>query len=228
MTAWHTDCFGNPSMLNMNKYSPLLAAAISITALFALAACGTEVIGGGSGGTGANATTSTSSANGGNGGNGNGGSGVAGGNPGSSNAQSMLYSELQSPPNPSGTTVASSGSGGGPDGNTLYISVSNTPEICTDPFAAEDCGNHWRVSFGIPVALQKVGIIPLNDPSIISNSSFSGLADGTGQCPFGGGSFWDGELEITAIDAMHVQGILTNTSTFDFDANGVFDAPRCF
>jgi len=123
--------------------------------------------------------------------------------------------------------VASSSSGGGPDPNTLYIAISNTPEVCAEPYAAEPCGNNYRVSFGIPVALQKVGIIALNDPSIISYYSWSGLADNTGQCPGGGGSFIDGELEITSIDATHVQGILTNTNTFDFDANGVFDAPRC-
>jgi hypothetical protein len=137
----------------------------------------------------------------------------------------MLYSELQSSA-PTGTTVASS-SGGGPDPNTLYIAISNTPEVCADPFEAEPCGNNYRVSIGIPVALQQVGIISLNDPSIISNFSWSGLADSPGQCPGGGGSFIDGELEITAIDGTHVAGILTNTSTFDFDANGAFDAPRC-
>lgn len=211
-------------MQNAQKHSPWLLGAISITALMALAACETQVIGGGSG---ANASTAASSGNGGSGGSGNGGSGVAGGNVGSSNARAMLYSEMQSPPNPTGTTVGSSSGGGGPDGNTLFISISNTPEDCNDPYAAESCGNNYRISIGVPVALQKVGIIALNDPTVISHFSWSGLEDIPGQCPGGGGSFIDGELEITAIDQTHVQGILSNTSTFDFDANGVFDAPRC-
>jgi len=219
------DCSGAPIMRTANKISAWLVGAISITAFFTLAACGTHVVGGGSGGSGANSTTS--SANGGSGGNGTGGSGAAGGNPGSSDAISMLYSELQSPDPAGGTTAASTGSAGGPDGNTLYIAISNTPEVCAELYAAEPCGNHYRVGLGIPVALQKVGIIALNDPSIISYYSWSGLADNTGQCPGGGGSFIDGELEITDIDSTHVQGILTNTDTFDFDANGVFDAPRC-
>lgn len=215
-------------MLNV-KNSPWLISAISIIACFTLAACGAQVIdGGSSGGNGGNATTASSSGSGGgggSGGNGNGGGGTAGGSPGGSNAIAMLYGELQSS-NPSGTTVASS-SGGGPDANMLYIAISNTPENCNDPFEAEPCGDNYRVAIGIPVDLQKVGIIPLNDPTIISNFSWSGAADATGQCAGGGGSFFDGELEITAIDGGHVAGILTNTSTFDFDANGAFDAPRC-
>ena len=206
------------------KHSSLVLGAISITALLALAACETQVVGGGSGG---NAAASTSGGIGGSGGNGNGGSGSAGANPGSSNAIAMLYSEMQSPPNPTGTTVAASSGGGGPDPNTLFIQLSNTPENCNDPYAAEACGNHYRVSIGIPVALQKVGIIALNDMTVISYASYSGLEDLPGQCPGGGGSFIDGELEITAIDSTHVQGILTNTWALDFDANGVFDAPRC-
>lgn len=206
------------------QHSSSLLVAISATALLTLTACGTEVIGGGSGG---NATAASSGATGGSGGNGNGGAGTAGGNPGSSNAIAMLYSEMQSPPNPTGTTVAASSGGGGPDPNTLFIQLSDTPESCNDPYAAEPCGNHYRISIGIPVALQQLGIIALNDPTLISSFSWSGLEDAPGQCPGGGGSFFDGELEITAIDQTHVQGILTNTSTFDFNANGVFDAPRC-
>lgn len=212
-------------MQKAQAHSSWLVVTIAIASFFSLAACEAQVIGGGTGGRGGNAATA-SNGSGGAGGNGQGGSGTAGGNPGSSNAISMLYSELKSS-NPSGGTTVASSSGGGPDPNTLYIAISNTPEVCNDPFAAEVCGNHYRVSFGIPVALQKVGTIPLNDPTIISNSSFAGAVDGMGQCPFGGGSFWNGELQITAIDATHVAGILTNTDTFDFDANGVFDAPRC-
>ncbi len=224
MAQWHKDCCINSFMQNAQKHSPWLLAAISMTALLSLAACGTEVIGGGSG---ANGTTSASGASGGSGGNGNGGSGTAGGNVGSSNAIAMLYSEMESPPNPTGTTVGSTSGGGGPDPNTLFISISDTPEICTEPYAAEPCGDNYRISIGIPVALQKVGIISLNDPTLISSFSWSGLENSPGACPGGGGSFYDGELEITAIDQTHVQGILTNTSTFDFDANGVFDALRC-
>jgi hypothetical protein len=218
-------------MFNAKKNSPWLVSVISVAVFFTLAACGTQVIdGGGSGGSGGNATTVSSSGSAGNGGagsggNGNGGGGTAGGNPGTSNAISMLYGDL---PNsaPSGTTVASS-SGGGPDPNWLYIAISSTLESCTDPFAAEPCGDNYRVSLGIPPALQQVGTIALNDPSLISYFSWSGPEDGPGQCPGGGGSFIEGELEITAIDNTHVAGILTNTSTFDFDANGAFDAPRC-
>jgi hypothetical protein len=209
-------------MKTQNRQFSFVFGALFLSSIVALTACGADVVGGGGGGSGGMGTTSTAST-GGNGG-GNGGGGVAGGNPGGPNAIAMLYSELSSGPNPAGTTTAA---GGGPDPNTLYIAISNTPEICADPFVAEECGEHFRVSFGIPVALQKVGVIQLNDPTIIANSSYSGMADASGQCPFGGGSFWDGTLEITAIDGNHVAGILSNTSTFDFDANGPFDAARC-
>lgn len=219
-------------MYQSNK-SPWLFGATSIAACFVLAACGSTVVGGGSGGSGANNTTTVASSSngsgmGGQGGNGgNGGSGTAGGNPGSSNAISMLYSELNAPSPAGGTTVGSTSGGGGPDPNTLYIAISDTPQNCNDPYAAQPCGNHYKVMLGIPPALQQVGIIPLNDPTIISNFSWAGIEDQPGVCPGGGGSFWEGELEITEIDGAHVSGILTNTSTFDFDANGPFDAPRC-
>lgn len=204
----------------------------SIAACFAMTACGSTVVGGGSGGTGGNggnatttvASSGTASGMGGQGG--NGGSGTAGGNPGSSDAISMLYSELNSP-NPAGGTTVTSTSGGGPDPDTLYIGISDTPQSCNDPYAAEPCGNHYKIMLGIPTALQHVGIIPLNDPTIISSFSWAGVEDQPGVCPGGGGSFWDGELEITEIDNAHVAGVLTNTTTFDFDANGAFDAPRC-
>lgn len=210
--------------MNLAKnHETTLLGIFSLATLLTLSACGSQVSGGGTGGSGGHGTTSTAASSG-SGGNNVGGGGSAGGSPGGANAIAMLYGELQNP-NPTGTTTSSGG--GGPDPNTLYIAISDTPEICSDPFQAEPCGNHYRVALGIPVALQKVGIIPLNDPSIIANFSWAGPADATGQCPGGGGSFFDGELEITAIDALHVEGILTNTSTFDFDANGAFTAARC-
>lgn len=203
----------------------------SIAVCFAMTACGSTVVGGGSGGAGGNTTTTVASSTGNGSGmggqGGNGGSGTAGGNPGSSNAISMLYSELTPPDPAGGTTVGSTSGGGGPDPNTLYIAISDTIQNCNDPYAAEPCGNHYRVMLGIPPALQQVGIIALNDPTIFSHFSWAGVEDQPGTCAGGGGSFWDGELEITEIDATHVAGILTNTATFDFDANGPFDAPRC-
>ena len=209
---------GRGTMTMQNRQFTFVFGALFLSSLFGLGACGADVVGGGDGGSGGMGTTSTASTG------GNGGGGVAGGNPGGPNAIAMLYSELSSGPNPTGTSTAT---GGGPDPSTLYIAISNTPEVCADPYAAEPCGDHYRVSFGIPVALQKVGVIALNDPSIIAYASVTGTLDASGQCSGGGGSFWDGTLEITAIDGNHVAGILSNTSTFDFNANGPFDAARC-
>lgn len=208
--------------MNTTKIRSSLSLVILLGATIAsLAACGTEVVGGGGQGGGGQGGSTASAGDG-----GNGGGGVGGANAGTPNAIAMLYSELSSP-NATGTTVASSGTGGGPGPDTLYIAVASDGQLCNDPFKAEPCGDQWRVSFGIPVELQKVGVISLSDPSIISNFSMSGPIDPSGICSGGGGSFLDGTLEITAIDGNHVAGVLSNTPTFDFDANGAFDAVRC-
>jgi hypothetical protein len=52
--------------------------------------------------------------------------------------------------------------------------------------------------------------------------------DGSPDCGGGFGSFWDGVVEITSIDATGVSGTFIGTSTLDFDANGDFSAVRCF
>lgn len=220
----------NPRPMKIKNDSMVfLLGSLSLTALVALTACEAQVVGGGgggnggSGGSGGNAVSSTAATT--SGGGNVGGGGTAGGSFGS-NAMAMLYSEAQDPnPNPTGTTV--SAGGGGPDPNSLLITISNTPENCNDPYEVEPCGDHYRIFITIPVALQKVGIIPLNDPTIISSFSWSGPAEASGSCAGGGGSFFDGELEITAIDGAHVEGILSNTSSFDFNADGPFNAPRC-
>jgi len=182
-------------------------------ALFSFAACGATVVEGGDG-------TDSDSAS------------IKGGNgPNKKHmAMAMLYSELpdSSGGDEGGTTSGSSGGGEpGIDPNTIYIFLSSQGMLCGDPHATLECGNQWRVNIAIPPELQHVGTIPLSTPGLISYATSTGSDYGDGTCSWGGGSFWDGTLEITAIDDTHVTGILADTQAWDFDADGAFDAPRC-
>jgi hypothetical protein len=177
---------------------------------------------GGNGGAGTSTSTST-------GGAGTGGSGagmassVSTGGSGSANAIAMLQSEVPEPGAGGGTSGSSGGGGPGPDPNALHIYVGDVPIDCAAPYEL-DCGNHWTVSFILPPALQQPGTYSLE---ALNATSFVTL-DGSPECGGGGGSFWDGQVQITSIDATGVSGTFIGTSTFDFDANGDFSAVRCF
>ncbi|UQA63000.1 hypothetical protein [Polyangium aurulentum] len=185
-------------------------AALAAT-LFSFAACSATVVQGGD-------DTDTNSAQ------------IKGGNgPKKSTAMAMLYSELPevSDGDSGGTSGSSGGGEPGIDPNTLYIYLSSQGMVCSDPHATLECGNQWRVSIGIPPELQKVGIIPLSTPGLIAFATSTGADHGDGTCSWGGGSFLDGTLEITAIDDTHVAGVLADTWGVDFDADGAFDAALC-
>jgi len=116
------------------------------------------------------------------------------------------------------------------DPNTLYLKISNQGLLCSEPNIEFECGPDvaWEVSISIPPALQKVGVIPLSDTSLISYFSDSGPnIDAPQDCWGGGGSFIDGTLEITNIDATSVSFTLSNTTSFDFNADGSYVAPLC-
>jgi hypothetical protein len=193
----------------------LTRALVSVAALAAticsFAACNATVVQGGDG-------TDSDSAK------------LNGGNGSSSTAMAMLYSEL---PNlieeGADGTSGSSGGGGEPsiDPNTLYIYLSSQGMVCADPHAALDCGNQWRVTIAIPPEFQKVGTLPLSTPGLNVFATSTGSDPGDGDCAWGGGSFMEGTLEITAIDGTHVAGVLADTWGWDFDADGAFDAARC-
>lgn len=148
------------------------------------------------------------------------------GNGGEAEAIAIRYSEIPTS-NPGSGSSSSSGGGSGPHPDTLFIKISDQPVACNDPHAAQECGGHWRVSIGIPPALQVPGVIDLASPEVLSYSSATGPGSGA-DCWFGGGSFMEGTLEILSIDADKVVVRLENTWTYDFDANGEYSAMRCF
>jgi hypothetical protein len=124
------------------------------------------------------------------------------------------------------TTSVSSGSGCGPSADALVLIVEDDAAVCSDPFEAQGCGNHYRVSITIPPLLQRPGVIELDDPLVYSSFSATGPDEG-GDCWFGGGSFMEGYIEITRIDAQGVDFMLVNTAGWDFEADGPYHAARC-
>jgi hypothetical protein len=203
----------------MFSFSHSYRALLAATALIALqtVACGPVVVAGG----GENAI----SGGGGNGGAG-GNSGAGGSDPGDGNAIAMLRSQFPPIDGTGGSTSVSTG-GGNLDPNDLFVFIGNPAIACADPFAYGGCP-HWRVSIGIPPALQAVGTYDLSAPEFsYSSFSVSGENSGPDDCWGGGGSFYEGTLEITTIDNNWVHGQLTGTPTFDLDANGPFAASRC-
>jgi hypothetical protein len=140
-------------------------------------------------------------------------------------AIAMLYSELPSfDGGGEGTSVASTGSGPSIDPNTLEIFVGGQPIACGAPYGL-DCGNQWTVSFSLPPAYQVPGVYTMQEVNGFASETGPG---GGEECWFGGGSFWDGTVEIFSIDEQQIVGRFTGTSgLFEFNADGDFIAARC-
>jgi hypothetical protein len=195
--------------------------------------CTTQVIGGGSGGNGGSGgvdvgmTTGTSFT-----------TGDTGSSSGSTTpptndgpAIAMLRSELPAPTPPDGSSgVTTTGGGPADDPNALFLFVANVGQSCGDPFAAlSGCSKQeYQVTIVLPTALQAVGTYPLDQLATAGESE----PEGGGVCSGGGGSYWDGTIQITAIDATHVDFTLAGTSllflTGGATANGTYAAKRCF
>ena len=192
--------------------------------------CKTEVIGGssGDGGSGGVEHTATSSV----GTSGDGGSGgvTTGPTPMDDGpAIAMLYSEIPVyNPSPGSGGVTGGGSTT-VDPNTLFIFVSNGAQSCADPHAQPDgCDSRYQISISLPPNLQAVGTYPLE------NHAFASITEpgGPGACAGGGGSFWDGTIEVTSIDATQVTFTLAGTADYLLSsgghADGTYTATRCF
>lgn len=130
----------------------------------------------------------------------------------------------------SGSSGSSSSGGGGLDPNTLFLRIAGGGLSCAAPQPSYGCDS-WSVSIAVPPALQKPGILTLDDPGLNTVFFESGEdEDGVGFCPGGGGSYFEGTLEIQNINAQHVVFRLDGTSPFFFsgdDADGLYVAPRC-
>ncbi len=112
------------------------------------------------------------------------------------------------------------------DPDSLAITASIGVDTCDDPYGGLPCPNTWKVGFNLPPELQVVGATG----SLEDHNGFafeSGELHPEGDCSGGGGSLL-GKFEITAIDATHVAGRLTELELQPFDETELaFDAARC-
>ena len=192
-----------------------------------LLGCQTKVIGGG-GGNGGNdgMTTGTSSST---------GDTVSSSGTGApptddGPAIAMLRSELPATTTQDGSAAVTTTGGGGEDPKALFLFISNTAQSCGDPFGAvSGCAKpQYQVAITLSTALQAVGTYSLDQLAT------AGVAEpeGGGICSGGGGSYFDGTIAITAIDATHVDFTLAGTADLlnaaGSNANGSYTAKRCF
>jgi hypothetical protein len=146
-------------------------------------------------------------------------------------AIAMLRSELPVPTPPDGSSgVTTTGGGPDQDPSALFLFVSNVAQSCGDPFGAlSGCATpEFQVTIVLPPALQAVGTYPLDQIATASESE----PEGGNVCSGGGGSYWDGTIQITAIDTTHVEFTLAGTTELFIGsgqtANGAYSAKRCF
>ena len=143
-------------------------------------------------------------------------------------AIALKYSET---PGNNGDSTASCTSGGPYiDPTTLMIYLSNLGQSCVDPFhSAQGCIDaRYQIAIQIPINSQKVGSLPLQGLATVDVSGSTGVP---GSCSGGGGSYGDGTIHITAIDATQVKFTLSGTADTGLglgNADGTYTAPRCF
>jgi hypothetical protein len=165
-------------------------------------------------------------------------------------AISMLYSEWNDLPPPNGSVVATSAggttiaattgpttTGSGPatatvgtgtphDPATLVIFLGSELQSCAAPGISEcDADGTWDVTILLPPQLQTPGTYPLEN---LASWFEQGPCDRGGG---GGGSYWDGTIQVTAVSAGEIAFTLSGTGSFFFvqgNADGSYVAPRCF
>jgi hypothetical protein len=109
------------------------------------------------------------------------------------------------PPTPAlairGADLTASPAGGSPPApDSLVVFLGTLPDTCQDPWAAADCTTATRLSFTLPAALQKPGVISLSDPAIAATYTVA-AAIGTSACGLPGGPLEYGTVEILGSDA---------------------------
>jgi hypothetical protein len=142
--------------------------------------------------------------------------------PGPASAIVMRYADI---PKLSGSTGSTTTGGPAIDPDLPFIFVGNGPPTCSDPFGGPAC-DRWTVSIGIPASLLGPGVFSLNDPRLVSGQSVRGPDRGGGDCYGGGGTFYDGRLEIAEVGTSLLIR-LADTTIAGFDANGWYTVARC-
>lgn len=201
-------------MISQRPLLPRHASTIALLAASSLLAVGCDAnpIGGGSGGGGAGGGETVASS----GAVGQGGHPAEGGGaPVDAHPSIALYGDQIPPVDPGdSTSVGVGGSGPGHDPDRLVLFVSRDQVACASPFGVPDeCPEveTTKAIISLPSEYQVPGTYDLDDPLIISSFSMTG-ANEDGSCYGGGGSFFDGTIQIVSIDEDRVRLVLDGTS----------------
>lgn len=126
-----------------------------------------------------------------------------------------------------GDSGGDSGGDGGTsiDPDALLVVITNGAATCEQPFAANECGTRWSVSFTLPPELQQPGSYALW-PDLNGGFSVTGELYPEGDCSWGGGTL-EGVVEITEIVDGVVTGSIHDAWAIDFDPNLAFEATSC-
>jgi hypothetical protein len=87
-----------------------------------------------------------------------------------------------------------------PAADSLLVALGTLPDTCADPWAADDCTLASRLTFTLPAALQKPGMIDLSDPAIAASVTRR-ASGGSSVCEPPSGPFTQGTIEILSSDA---------------------------
>ena len=129
------------------------------------------------------------------------------------------------------SSATTSTGGGGLDPNDLFLKLSSLGASCGSPYVELPCGGNWSVTLVVPPALQQVGVYDLASPELSYYSSMTETgapySPEPGDCSWGGGTIGSGTLEILSISATEVHFDLVVDSFWDTDPSGEFTAARC-
>lgn len=133
-------------------------------------------------------------------------------------------------PTPSGSSVGTT-SGGGPDVDDLLLVITSpngakTLACSTSPFQTNCTKDNWSIFVRLPSAYQKPGTYPLAELNANFSETIAGPSPET--CGGGGGSFFEGSLEVVAIDADTLDVKLVGADVVSGDeVNGAYTMAIC-
>lgn len=120
-----------------------------------------------------------------------------------------------------------------PADDSLVIFLGTLPDTCGDPWAAANCKTANRLSFTLPVALQKPGVISLSDPAIAATYTVAAASGGTSACGLPAGPIEFGTVEILDINDNWLSFRIYQSTSFYTSLttalffDGLYAAPIC-
>ena len=113
------------------------------------------------------------------------------------------------------------------DPQALVVELSTLDNTCEDPNPSMPCGEHASITLIIEPDQQQVGTYILFEQVDAFSFATGPIQSADPEDCWGGGGTLGGVLEILAIDENHIAGRLTETDSFDFDADVAFSVPIC-